>query len=202
MRINSKIRTFLPWVWCWDTFLYALAFPIVQCVVNRQLDVLQYSAPLLVASTFGGLINLKITEKDVMRMLYDRWFWQITAFDALVWLAYFSLWIAGAVPDRWYPMAASIMRVTTVELSIAIRMEFKNRLFPASEDRTEFENACGIVENLYNSLACVILIVSCAKSMLFGQIVLMVAMIVDNAVVLCLWRRFERSCQQSRRADS
>lgn len=185
------MKRWLTWVWCIDTFFYSLAFPIVHCVVNRQLDMMQYAVPSLIFSACGGLLNLKITEKATMRRMYDRWFLQITLLDMGVWLAYFSLWMAGFVPDRWYPVACAIMHVSTVELSRAVRMEFENRLFPKSEDRTEFGNACGIATRLYNSVACVILMLACLKSMKLGQAILMFAMIVDNLVFMWLWRRFE-----------
>ena len=191
MKINQKIKTWLPWVWCIDIFFYAMAFPVIICVVNKKLDVLQYTVPSLIFSACGGLLNLKITEKTTMKYLYENWFWQITILDAFIWLTYFSLWIAGIIPDKAYPIMAAVMHVSTVELSKTVRMEFENRLFPVSEDKTEFGNACGIIMNLYNSIACIILIVSCLKSMLFGQLLLMFAMVVDNAIFLWLWRRFE-----------
>lgn len=189
--MNGRIRTILPWIWCFDVSLYAFSFPLVHCAVNRQLDVVQYAIPSLIFSLCGGLLNLKITEKKTMRLLYDRWFLQITVFDMAIWLVYFVFWMAGVFPDKWYPVAASVMHVTTVELSNAVRSELENRVFPLSEDKTEFCNACAIVSRLYNAIGCVVLMASCVKSILIGQIVLVVAMTVDNLLFLFIWRRHE-----------
>ena len=141
MPVNPKIKMPLVWLWSVDIYFYALAFPVISCFVNRQLTVSLYALPGLISCMFGGILNLRITEKRTMAMLYDRWFLQITLFDAVVWMAYFALWMTGVFPDTWFPVASAVMHVTTVQLSIAIRSEFENRLFPESDEKTEFDNA-------------------------------------------------------------
>jgi len=86
IQINSKVKSPLAWMWSIDVYFYALAFPVIQCVVNKQLDVALYALPNLITCLFGGLLNLKITNKDTMKYLYDRHFLKITIFDAMVWI--------------------------------------------------------------------------------------------------------------------
>lgn len=191
MRLNRKVRLPLVWLWCADVWFYALAFPVVQCFVNRQLTVALYALPGLIICFFGGLLNLRITDRLTMAMLYDRWFTQITLLDAFVWIAYFALWIAGIVPDRWYPVAASVMHVSTVQFSRAVREELKNRMYPLSADRTEFDNACSIVTDMLNAVACALLLLTGMESFVIGRWILVFAMVVDNALFLYIRWAFE-----------
>lgn len=100
MKINQKIKCPLTWVWSIDIYFYAVSFPVIQCIVNRQLTIPLYAIPSLIVCLFGGLLNLHITEKKTLEYLYDNWFLQITLFDAFVWIAYFALWVFEVVPDK------------------------------------------------------------------------------------------------------
>lgn len=191
MKINSKVKLPITWFWCIDVYFYALAFPIIQCVVNKQLNVALYAIPSLILSFFGGMLNLKITEKETMKLLYDKWFLHITMIDAAVWIGYFSLWSFNLIPDTWYPVACAIMHVSTVELSKAVRGELKNRLFPLSDDKTEFDNACGILYSFFNSLACMVLLITSLESFFLAKCILLVAMVVDNLIFLIIWWCFQ-----------
>jgi len=182
----------LAWAWCVDVYFYALAFPVIQCVVNKQLSVALYAIPSLVICLFGGLLNLRITEKETMRKLYDNWFLPITLFDASVWIGYFALWLGGVVPDTWYPIAAAIMHVSTVQLSMAIRNELKNRMFPDSSEKTEFYNACGILCDWFNAAGCITILLCSIKSFVLARAILLFAMVVDNLSFILIWRYFER----------
>ncbi len=192
MKINQKIKCPLTWAWSIDIYFYAVSFPVIQCIVNRQLTIPLYAIPSLIVCLFGGLLNLGITEKKTLEYLYDNWFLQITLFDALVWIAYFALWIFEVVPDKWYPIASSIMHVSTVQLSRAIRSELENRLYPISEEKTEFDNACGILCDLFNALGSITILLLSIKSFLLAKTILLFALIVDNMLFLLIWQHFKK----------
>lgn len=192
MKINSKIKLPLTWLWCLDIYFYALAFPIIQCIVNKQLTIALYAIPSLIICVLGGMTDLFITEKDTMAMLYDRWFYHITFLDAGVWITYFALWIAGIIPDTWYPIATAIMHVTTVNLSMTLRTELSNRLFPVSADKTEFHNARGIISKMFNAIGSVMILAISIQSFLLAKWILLVAMVIDNAIFICIRRWFEK----------
>ena len=191
MRLNSKVRCPLTWLWCVDVYFYALSFPVVQCFVNRQLTVALYAVPGLIICLLGGLLNLRITERETMRALYDRWYLPITLLDAAVWIGYFCLWMAGVIPDTWYPVAAAVMHVSTVQFSRAIREELKNRIYPESSEKTEFENACRVSTDLFNAAGCVMILAIGFESFTLARWVLVFAMVVDNAMFILIWRLFE-----------
>ncbi len=198
MPVNPKIKMPLVWLWSVDIYFYALAFPVISCFVNRQLTVSLYALPGLITCLFGGILNLRITEKRTMAMLYDRWFLQITLFDAVVWMAYFALWMTGVFPDRWYPVASAVMHVTTVQLSMAIRSEFENRLFPESDEKTEFDNARGILCNLLNAAGCLTILLLSIESFMLARAILLFAMVVDNGCFIWIWRDFQKHGRDSR----
>jgi len=95
------------------------------------------------------------------------------------------------VPDTWYPVAAAIMHVTTVNLSQCIRSELQNKMFPESDDRTEFSNACSILCNMFNAIACIMLLVFSIRPFFLAKAILMFAMVIDNLLFITIWRRFE-----------
>jgi len=192
MKINSKIKLPLTWFWCIDIYFYALAFPVIQCIVNKQLTVALYALPSLVICLFGGMMDLFITEKKTMAMLYDKWFYPITILDGGIWVGYFILWINGVIPDTWYPLASAIMHVTTVNLSMTLRMELSNRMFPISADKMEFSNACGIVSKLFNALGCITILAVSIKSFLLAKWILLFAMVIDNVIFVLIRCWFER----------
>lgn len=198
MKINNKVKMPLAWAWCVDVYFYALAFPVIQCIVNKQLSVALYAIPSLIVCLLGGFLNLRITEKETMRKLYDNWFLPITVFDASVWIGYFALWLGGIAPDTWYPIAAAIMNVSTVQLSIAVRNELKNRMFPDSSEKTEFENACCILSDLFNAAGCITILLFSIKSFALAKAILLFAVVIDNLLFILIWRHFESGKKNNR----
>ena len=201
MKINNKVKMPLAWAWCVNVYFYALAFPVIQCIVNKQLSVALYAVPSLIVCLFGGLMNLRITEKETMQMLYDHWFLPITLFDASVWIGYFALWLVGLIPDTWYPICAAIMHVSTVQLSNAIRNELKNRMFPDSVEKTEFDNACGVLCDWFNAAGCIFLLLLSIKSFALAKVIMLFAMVVDNLLFVLIWRHFERGQANGQSAE-
>ena len=189
--INKYLKTRLTWLWSFDCYLYSLVFPVIMYVINKERTITFYVIPTIIMALFGGVLNAFITERRTMKKLYDKYFNAITIGDAIIWISYFIVWIIGWVPDQWYPVAAAIMNVSTVQFSVAVREELKNRMFPVSEERTEFGNACYIAHSILTAAAGITLLLVGLKSFEIARLILVVAMVIDNAIMLFIHYRFE-----------
>ena len=172
-----------------DVLFYATAFPLIEFFVNKTRTMNQYVIPGIIMCLFGSILDSIITSKEAKRRLYDGWFTTITIIDGVIWCAYFALWFAHLVPDNWYPIASAIMHVTTVKFSCAIRQEMISRIFPRSEDRVEFTDACNIVKQVENVIGGLILLCVSINSIELAKAVMLIAITVDNAMVMWIHHR-------------
>ena len=189
--MNKYIKNHLAWILSLDTYMYALAFPVIMWVINKERSIALYVLPSTIMCLFGGTLNAFITGRKSMELLYNKYFNFITIMDAVIWITYFMIWILGWVPDSWYPVASAVMHVTTVQLSRAIREELRNRIFPNSTDKTEFQQACHTATDVLEAIAGITLIVVGLKSFNIARVILMLAMVIDNGIILVIHSRFE-----------
>ena len=70
-----------------------------------------------------------------------------------------------------------------------IDQEMISRIFPRSEDRVEFTDACNIVKQVENVIGGLILLCVSIKSIELAKAVMLLAMTVDNAMVLWIHHR-------------
>jgi len=190
---NPQLWNPLAWLMSFDVFIYAVSFPVVICAVNRQLSVFHYAMPTVISCGGTALIKSFVTEKSFQKKLYDSHFLLITIFDATIWIGYFILWIAGFVPDSIYPIANAVMVVTTIELSCAVRNEQRSRLFPQSDALVEFNNACGVICCLLNALGSGLTLLCAIKSFTLARIIFVIAMTIDNAIAIGIYRWMQKN---------
>ena len=192
MKINKYLKRKLTWMWAFDCYFYSLAFPVIMWIINKERSVTFYVLPSIIMTLFGGSLNAVTTSQETVKILYEKYFIHITVFDSIVWLVYFAIWMLGLVPDSWYPIASAIMHVSTVQLSITVREELKNRIFPISKERTEFAQANHIAHDILGAMAGITLLIIGLKSFNIARWILVFAMVIDNVIMLGIHYQFEK----------
>ena len=187
--MNKYLKSRLAYANSIDMLFYATAFPLIEFFVNKTRTLDQYVIPGIIMCLFGSILDSIITSKEAKRRLYEGWFTTITLFDACIWCAYFALWFAHVIPDNWYPIASAVMHVSTVKFSCAIRQEMISRIFPRSEDRVEFTDACNIIRQIENCIGGLVLLCVSIKSIEIAKAIMLFAMTVDNGTVLWIHHR-------------